>query len=85
MDWLLLVVGALLIWLAVDIVRLQSARTRLPRPVQDELLFGKGPVTEEHRNFVRRHYYCGASSAQFLAVVVAAFGVWLAALGLGLL
>ena len=85
MNWLLLVVGALLIWLAVDIVRLQSARGRLPRPVQDEMLFGKGPVTEEQRNFVQRSYYYGASSTQFIAVVIAAFGVWLAALGLGLL
>jgi hypothetical protein len=85
MNWLLLLIGVLLIWLAIDIVRLQGARNRLPRPMQDELLFGKGPVSEEQRDFVRQRFYYGASSAQFMAVVLGAFGVWLTLSGAGLL
>jgi hypothetical protein len=81
MSWVLLIVGVLLVWLAVDIVRLQSARLRLPRPVQDELLFGKRPVSEAERAFVHRRLYYGTSSWRFLVVALAAVGLGLLALG----
>jgi hypothetical protein len=85
MDWLLLVLGGALVWVAVALVRVQSSRQNLPRPLQDEMLFGKGPVSDEQRAFAQRHMYYGVNSKQFLAVVIGGFGVWLLLNGLGVL
>lgn len=86
MNWLFIVVGALLVWLAIDIVLMQRHKTRLPRPVLDEMQFGKGQVSEAQRIWARQRVYNSENPWQLLtmAALIATIGMALLAVGFGL-
>jgi hypothetical protein len=83
MEILWIVIGVLVVWFIIDLVRVQDVIARMPQDEQDRFLVGT-PLTPETREFLHRRLYFPNSSRRFLLVLVLVFAIGIISKLLGL-
>ena len=85
MTTLLLIAALLLILIGVDIYRFPKLR-RLTRHEQGKYIFGDRPFSEGERDWMKRHtYFASGNAMRYLAAILIAVGLCLAARALAII